>query len=469
MDRKRKPGFRIISVFLSIVIMLTGCGETAATEEVQTDYKLSMEETPYLEYLVPRMEPGVLVDLRGYSAAGNKKIIMRGEALPGEFRVVDADTGQVVYTGEVKQKGYHDDREEYNSYGTFSEFLQEGEYYIECDRIGRSHNFLIQADLYEQVLQEALGELVIIPVTVSEDGSASLSREEQASWMLQIIILLLSYELYPDVFADDNEDQIPDIMEILAVMIKELSNLQDTKTGSAGELNYTYAAALAKFSYLYQKYDNVYATEILNLADKAWRYAEGIRKNQTGTDEASGNGDEAYRMLAAAELYRAAGQSKYGNVITQYQGSSASVSGNELPIEENKMEETLAKMTYISTKRKVNLSLCSQFMRELMLEAEETAARAGNSLYLSASDVDNDGMDKLIWDIIQLSVVEYVIYNNEYGQVIDNQYHYLMGVNPDAYCYFSSGITGEAGIRIQDNPVWLAGFVMVLSVIITKN
>ncbi|MDL2301160.1 glycoside hydrolase family 9 protein [Lachnospiraceae bacterium OttesenSCG-928-D06] len=437
-----------IAVFCIMLFLFTACEEEEGIKEVEIVKELYMEESPYLEYEIPEMDVNILVDLKGYEARGSKKVLFRNMGTQEVFHIVEQNSGDIVYEGEIKQKGYNKEQEEYNSYGEFSDFTQAGEYYIECDRLGQSYSFTIEEALYQQTLNELIMSLEVI----IEEGT----EEDRETLMRQIIILLLSYELYPDAFLDEDGNEIPDLMEVITAMIKELSKFQDMKSGCVENLNYTYAATLAKYSYIYQKYDNAYATEILNLADKAWRFAEGIRKSSSLGSESIKEADEAYRLLAATELYRGAGQSKYRNVIAQYQNNSGSVSGNDLLSEKYVVEQTLAKLTYISTKRKVDMELCTEFMKEIMLEVEGIADRASKSPYFAARNIEEDGAEALVWDIVLLSVVEYVISSHEYGLVIENQYHYLLGANEEAINYFD----------IQDNGILDAGLIMLLSAMI---
>lgn len=462
------------AILISLSLFLTSCAGIPQSEPEEPHFiPIQMEEAPILDYQVPELYPSILVDRTGYNAGGSKVAVVQGEQLTDRFRLVDKASGEVVYTGELEKRGYNEAQREYNSYGDFSEFTQAGEYYIECDVIGRSYSFRIADDLYQEVLDEA-ARRILKQAEAPDIPAADLTGRAREEWFQQMLLLLLSYELYPAVYTDVDNNQIPDILDAVTYMVKDIRSIQEQQTGNAGDCNYVYAAALAKYSYLYQKCDSVYATEVLNLAVKAWSCAEAARAGQDTSQ------DEEYRMLASAELYRATGQYKYRLIITEYGTAlSADASGGDR-VSGLSRESRLAMVTYISTRQRVDTNLCSLFMRVLMQEAEDISARAAGSRYLSIGDElhgqvlsGEEVMDELIGNIILLSVVEYIITNQEYGKIIENQYHYFMGRNPQAYCYWyheDAGIVIQKDrIRLQDHSVWSAGFVMMLSEMITNR
>ena len=56
--------------------------------------------------------------------------------------------------------------------------------------------------------------------------------------------------------------------------------------------------------------------------------------------------------------------------------------------------------------------------------------------------------------MVYVSVVEYVITNYEYGDLLENQYFYLQGRNPQACDYVNE--------FILENPTMQAGYVLML-------
>ncbi|MCM1120278.1 MAG: glycoside hydrolase family 9 protein [bacterium] len=394
-----------------------------------------------LDYPLPLQYPGVWVSLGGYDSKGIKEVFFRGRRLPDTFRVMDASTGQCVYTGSIGEKRYDDVSDEYNSYGEFTDFTDVGEYYIECDIIGRSYPFVLQ----EEQLGKRFEQAALLIRQQSRESLTGAEDQEIREMLQQVLVTLLSYEFYSDVYEDGDGNQIPDILEYMTETVRGIVRLQ--QSAEPDELTYELAAALAKYSYLYQKYDAKYATETIQLAAGLWQQAE--RAGDAVTENRA-------RLLAAAELYRATGQRKYAQVV---QASNGGLVGK---YEQGDFDryDYLAAITYISTKQRVELELCSRLIRVLMNRAEEIAGGIPRLDY-QESDMDGMDIDEILWNMVVLSVVEYVITNYEYAGVIEDQYYFLWGRNARAHCYWEHDIC--------NSPVRVACYLMMLSEMMTNG
>jgi endoglucanase len=204
-----------------------------------------------------------------------------------------------------------------------------------------------------------------------------------------------------------------------------------------------FCAVMAKFSYLYQGYDNAYATECLKAADRAWSY---LSKNHTDLL------DEMY-FQAAAEMYRAAGYQSYHNVVVQYLKSEdyQNLFGSQNRLIGDSRQEgiMLGAVTYLLTRKRVDRNLCSEIMKTITLMAEDITARARRSQYLAAGNQRQDNNSELLADMFFLSIVNYIIPNYEYGTVIENHLHYLCGRNATAISYVDDA--GAASYRDIDS------------------
>lgn len=443
---QRRGNTGIASYLLSACLMmeLCGCGTAAAgngaqvqpVQAVPEEISYQLLEQAQLDYQVPEQYPGVWVSLGGYDSKGSKEVYFYGRSLPDTFRLMDAVTGQCVYTGRLEEKRYNEETQEYISYGEFTDFTDVGEYYIECDIIGRSYGFVIQ----EGLLQEQFAR------TLTEIRSQGLQTEyeplEIRELLQQVVLVLLSYELYPEVYEDGDGNQIPDILEYMTETVSRLVQLQQSP--EPDELTYERIAALAKYSYLYQKYDNPHATEMIQLAAGLWQQAE-----KAGEEQRAQLSGEA-RLLAAAELYRATGQRKYAAEVEAAEG------GLLWKKEQGTFGQYdyLAAVTYISTKQKVNVDLCSSLIRVVMNRAEEVAAGIPR-MSVGEVDLSREAVDSMMWDMAVLSVVEYVITNYEYGSLIESQYYFLWGRNEKSHCFREEEISGR--------PAWLACYLLMLS------
>ena len=92
-------------------------------------------------------------------------------------------------------------------------------------------------------------------------------------------------------------------------------------------------------------------------------------------------------------------------------------------------EAVYGAVTYIATKQRVDVDICTRFMKEIMNEAEEIAEHSKNSFYQVDTTVRQDNNEEILWDMVVLTVVDYVIANHEYAMIIENHLHYLLGRN----------------------------------------
>lgn len=476
---------------------LTGCaiwpGEGMHNSE---NTFTSMEAEPDLSYEVPAGSPNIFVNQLGYITEHTKTAVFCAPEMPETFQVIQEDTGEVVFTGNLENRGYNEGTGEYNSYGDFSGVREPGSYYIEASVIGRSYSFMIGDDLYDDIFKEVCRQyyynrcgmtltreyagdmahnachtakaLLREDISVSLDVSGGWHQDEKGSKAVEpaarsIAIMLLAYELYGDSFTDhmgipESGNDIPDLLDEVRYEVEWLLKMQDAATGAvhAGvtvyeqgtgkfnvyvesadlEASRAFAMVLAKFSYIYQHYDTAYATECLKAADRAWKYA---RLNEDKKENAS-----EWKFAAAAELYRASGQQVCYRYITEYLTKE--------DYEKNMNEVIfLGCVTYISTKQPVKLELCENIAEILMSRAEDVSEGARNSIFLTAGNEKQDNNQELLLNMMYLTMVDHMITNHEYENIIENHLHYFMGRNAKAICYIDN--IGENNYRLIDENI----------------
>lgn len=488
-------GRRVISFILCMGLLLTGCTPDNHVKQgtAETDFA-SISTSPDLSYEVPLSTPHILVDQLGYPAAGEKTVIFRGEKLPDIFDVIDAESGKAVCTKTVEKQ---------NSglgYGDFSEWTAEGTYYIESSTLGRSYDFRIADDVYDALFKDVIACLnkvqekkinVFLPTEEPEEkilqggwytdteGNQDMQKAEQT-----MMTILLACELYPASFEKDAAGTEPEILKLLRKQAEWMLSLQEEKTGGvyggilvdSGKTPFIYqmeevdlkasagfAAALAKFSYIYKKYDQKYAAQCLKAADRAWKY---IRKQQSVAVENHAETAELEEILfcAAAELYRASGQSTYH--VPLKQALDAGVGPGE------SFWDTFGCITYLSTRHFVNVELCSKIMKQLLGCAEDISEKARTEPYFTAGNADFTNTDELLWNMVILSMADYVITNHEYATVIENYQHYFLGRNPKAACMVQEeGCDSflEAKEMIQEDILLNAYYICMLSQMMNRG
>ncbi len=401
---------RAFCVFL-LAAFAVGCGagedaeSRESTESISDPYAdvTGMEETPVVDYILPRQYPNVLVDRKGYSPEDGKRAVVRGRELPESFRLVDEATGETVFSGAVENAVYDADQGLYLGYADFSDFALEGTYYLQCDLIGQSYRFEIKKRMYEELFRETC-ELFLE------------SCDERTLTLAGAVALLQAYEWYSAVFPDEDKDNVPDVLKSLRGWI----SYREEKGGEEAAL---YAAFLAKFSYLYQKFDHEYATDCLKRASTVFG------REQDAPDR------DADSFFALTELYRATGLYTYRKQIVGYKGFFEDNGGYP-----DETAYLYAAMTYMATRKKVDVELCQILMGDLMERAEETSGCYQDMIHPISAE--NEGPADLLKRATELSCANYVMNNYQYTRITEELLHYLMGLNPESVNFYE-----EAGDR----------------------
>lgn len=391
-------------LFLGGVLLaafMAGCGYRAETESGTTPYAAatSMESTPIVDYSVPQMSTNILVDLRGYSSTEKKEASVKGRELPEEFRLIDAETGNIVYNGSLNNVSYNDELKLYLGSADFSSFTQEGIYYLECSIVGQSYRFEIREQYYQELFEE----------------NCELMMKECIAGTLSVtdaIDLLEAFEWYSPVFSDGDGDQEPDVLAALKAWVshKESTGVEDAETA-------LYAAFLAKFSYNYQDYDRQYATDCLKRASTVY----GQVQNSISKD--------ADNFFALTELYRATGLWTYRNKIVDYKNF---FTNNSSYLEERGYLYGI--MTYMATRQRVDVEMCDIFMDGLMDRAEEISMRYADMV--NPMTARNNGSTELLQCAVEVSCANYIMNIYQYTNIVEEFLHYLMGENLESVNFY---------------------------------
>lgn len=386
-------------------IGLTACGQIAAETGYVSmdaaDAEKDIENIPATDAPVSALTVDVLVDRQGYAAEGEKQAVIKGRQPAETFRLVNKETGETVYEGAIKQKEYNEELEQYIGIADFTDYTGEGVFYLECGNVGRSLPFSLKKDHYQELLT------VLCEDVRDRCQDRSITEDE-------IIPLLAACEWYPQVFADDNGNEIPDVLEYIADWLEQTNSNTDTPEPG----NMCYVAAMAKFSYLYQKYDEQYAAKWLQQASTIYTGLE------TNSDS------DAEKFLALTELYRASGLLTYRNQILEYQDFFEDNTGY--------LEEETAylygTMTYLSARQPVDIKLCTLFMESIRDRGEELAKQTRNMMDV-VTNVDY-GTEELLKRAEELSCANYVLFSYQYTEILKDFLHYLMGCNRDLKSYY---------------------------------
>lgn len=397
---KRQKGILLLIIIL-LANILCGCGEQTSVEALGSRYvaAVSMEETPIIDYVVPQATPNILVNQRGYPAEGEKVAALKSSRPLETFSLINADSGVTVYTGDIKEAAYNEELGLYVGYGDFSAYHSEGSYYVEAEYIGRSYTFSIEDRLY-QVMFEELYHAVLEQF------------KEQTADLSEVVALLTAYEWYPEIFPDEDGNQVPDILTEVSKRILDSAEAAGEETEQG-----LYVVLLAKFSYLYQKYDKEFATDCLRQASAMFEQTQkSISK-------------DAQSFFALTELYRATGYYTYRKQIADYRSY---FENNSSYLEEP--EYLYGAMTYMATRQRVDLELCNIFMSNLMDKAEEITERHDDMIHPVTAK--NNGCDDLLKRASQLACANYVLKSYQYNRAMEELANYLMGINLKSVCFY---------------------------------
>lgn len=396
----------IVTIAL-LAVMCCSCG--MQTEETVGKGRpisaTSMENTPVIDYIVPQFTPNILVDRLGYQAAGEKEATVRGRELPSDFRLVDANTGEIVYQGVIEKVSYDVDTQLFVGQAEFGAYAEPGNYYLECDKIGKSYTFPIVEKLYIEMFEENRNRIM------------ELCRQNEAA-VSEVIELLTAYEWYPDLFEDEDENDIPDVLEVIAGWMKK----QDSNVaGTEDEALQT--ALVAKFSYLYQKYDKTFATKCLQWASAMFEQAQKTMHK------------DAESFFALTELYRASGIWSYRNQIADYESYFESSSHLE------ETEYLYGAMTYMVTRQKVDVTLCNILIEKMMERGEEVTGQHSDTI--DSVNAKNNGPQDVRQRARDIVFVNFVLNSYQYHNVLEDFLHYLGGRNQQSVVFYEDGSDRE--------------------------
>lgn len=113
MKYNRKYAAVLSLLFIVNIIGNTACGNTSAETGHVSIADMAMENTPIINYTIPTFTPNVLVDQQGYAGDGEKQAIVKSREPVESFRLIDKESGEIVYRGKVKQPEYNEDLQLY--------------------------------------------------------------------------------------------------------------------------------------------------------------------------------------------------------------------------------------------------------------------------------------------------------------------------------------------------------------------
>ncbi len=444
-----RQGAAVLCAVAFCVGLLCGCADKqkeerpAEEETLPSGYTGMAGSSPQLDYQIEAMYPSVLTDQLGYAADSAKIVFFVGGEIGDGYDVVESETGKTVYSGKMAYAGRDEELQKTVCYGTFTEMVEEGIYYIRAASLGQSYPFVISSAMYADLFRE-----LCLSFEEHWSGDGTYEAEALVQDAPAISNLLIAYEYYTGIFGDDigcaySGNTVPDLLDLVAVRVAQIRTLDPAKL-SYGELA-AYTGILAKFAQDYKAVDAAKAAECLAAAQEGYALLA-----QMQTPERY----DGMRFYAAAELYRATGYSAYHTEIRNY----LTLTGTEEGANASGGMELYGRIAYLSAKYRVDKGLCDEIITELMSEVEVIAAAYGEEVYLAAQDYNEAACE----DMVKLAVVNYAITNHEYVTVQENQLHYLLGRNPQGVSYLFAGIRCAEEQCITDNEEQSSALILLM-------
>lgn len=422
---------RLFCLFLSVVMLLTGCSGLQSAELEQTvkqepETKEQMVEEVYtveqpvlageISFELPVSMVRVMVDRNGYLPDREKYVLFVGENITGEFRVIRETDWEVVYTGTIHKTAMEGDARYVNiGIGDFSTVTEPGNYYIEQDQVGRSYTFTISETAYEPVFQGLLQNILTeLPST------EAVTAADICDVSLGMHSMMLALQCHGALFEKDNNL----VMQLLE-LAEWLMSFQDETTGSMledYEATAAFCGVLTQSAAAFGKYDANVSKEFTAAAKKAWVWME---KNPDMAEEYS-----SAQFYAATQLYKTEETWAYKTIIEKYlQTRTTKITQDRFAF--------YGSVIYLNTIKGTSRDLCTEIMQELVDETEEISRKAKENPYLVYSNDIAQNLQK----VLLICFVDYITPSNEYAVIIENTLHFLSGRNETGNCYLNESGT----------------------------
>lgn len=426
--QKEQTGYNVkkkitVMIFvMALLAYLTGCKMDFEAEETVSDEaadKQSAEIIPVPEFseqdFAPKNdEPVIRVDCFGYNDHDIKTAFFSKGKAGDVFYVVDADSKERIFESRITEKGI----------GEFSDVTKEGRYYIEASHIGRSYIFFVQKDRYRQTFEEIQSKVL------------AYADKESVSFEERLLIWDRLLQCFRDDFAGGKDAGIASESEKIRILksgadalISESDPYKENASAYIEDLA-VYSASMAMFYQTVREYDEAAAEVYLSEAEDSYIQVEAEKDLLL---------DEAYLFYPAAALYCATGKAPYESVAEEYLSESCERDF----FEEKASEQALTAdemyvfgvLAYLNTTYKVDMDICEALMQNLSAKAELFADCVNSDNYFC---VAQDLRNRVLADrLYVIAIVENVIVDMEYTNIVKNGIHYLGGCNQTGSSYFT--------------------------------
>ncbi len=437
----------------------------------------------------------ILINQVGYKPESEKIAVFRNITNESKFSVINADTGEVAYTGSLYGEKQNPSADETNFFGDFSEVTKTGNYYISCGNLEDSYAFNISENVYKNLIDDAVRMMYLqrcgVAIEDSEFGhpachtskakvyGTNATIDVNGGWhdagdygryvvpvAKTIADLLYAYDANPEVFGDDinipeSGNGIPDILDETRYGLTWLLKMQADSGGVYHKLtceNFPgyimpenevdqlivtpisttatadFCASMAMAYEFYYDIDKNFAETCLAAAEKAWSFLESnpsfifSNPKDITTGEYGDKSDLDERYWAAAQMYRATGETKYLQAfekITTRTGLDWSTVGDY---------GNIAFLTMDNVDK--SSALYTKIKSAVTAQASTFNTVTTNSAYGVAISKFNWGSNMTVANAgVILGLADEFGNGGDYMNSAESNLNYLLGKNPLATCF----------------------------------
>lgn len=485
--------------------LVFNCGIQEKHEGVLPEHKIYIDNVSIelvddskVDYSATRpYEAPIITNQVGYKCDSKKTAVFRNADNESKFSVVNADTNQVVYTGDLSDGINNTSAGETNKTGDFSSVTQPGKYYITCGNLDNSYTFEISDSVYSNLLDDSVRMLYLQrcgeAVTDSDFGHPACHTgmatvygtndkiNVSGGWhdagdygryivpaAKTIADLLYAYEANPELYGDNigipqSGNGTPDILDEARYELewmmkmqrddgavyhkvtcenfpgyvspeKETAPLIVTPVSTTATADFCASMALAYE--FYKDIDVNFANDCLERSERAWSFLEAnpdlIFKNPEDitTGDYGDLSDRDERYWAAAQLYRATGNSKYETALSEMyvlKGLDWSTVGDY---------GNLAILTAKNISK--DSAIYTNAKDTIISQADSFVRISSNSPYGVALTKFNWGSNMTVANAgIILGAAYKATGDSSYLDAANAQLNYLLGTNPVGECFFT--------------------------------
>lgn len=445
-------------------------------------------------------EADILTDQVGYKPDGDKIAIFRNITDETEFSVVNADTAEVVYTGELYGMKPNFSADEVNWYGDFTAVTEVGSYYITCGELDHSYTFTIADDVYDNLLDDVVrmfylqrcgcevsdytyghaachtGKAIIYGTNKTVDVSGGWhDAGDYGRYVVPgakaVADLLFAYDANPGLFSDDagipeSGNGVPDILDEARYEIEWMLKMQASSGGVYHKVTCQYfpgtvmpeyetdqlyatpisttatadfCAVMAMAYEYYKDIDSKFANTCLEAAKDAWAFLEknpDLIFNNPGDIYTGGYDDNDDRD----ERYWAAAQLLSATGDKKYETYIIENCGSD--VKNGRGTTKVGEYGNFAILSSDNISDDSQVYKSaldaVIEQADNNVIAVGTNGYDIATSNFHWGSNMGIADSGVTLLLAYRLTGKEaYLTAAQNHLHFLLGRNPNAICFVS--------------------------------